>query len=85
MKTQSLPERLAEYFVICGLPKNPSPYDVSKVSIINFNYYLFKILTHAEEIIAPNTSIDFTRFPEPIVDIKVGYIVLIVQQVLLDC
>ncbi|CAH8626758.1 unnamed protein product [Schistosoma bovis] len=59
MKTQSLPERLAEYFVICGLPKNPSPYDVSK------------ILTHAEEIIAPNTSIDFTRFPEPIVDIKI--------------
>ncbi|XP_018648757.1 LOW QUALITY PROTEIN: IPR001194 DENN,domain-containing protein [Schistosoma mansoni] len=59
MKTQSLPERLAEYFVICGLPKNPSTYDVSK------------ILTHAEEIIAPNTSIDFTRFPEPIVDIKI--------------
>ncbi|CAH8555633.1 unnamed protein product [Schistosoma turkestanicum] len=59
MDVRNLPERLAEYFVICGLPKNPRTYDVSK------------ILTHAEEIIAPDTAIDFTRFPEPIVDIKI--------------
>ncbi|KAK4467780.1 hypothetical protein MN116_008707, partial [Schistosoma mekongi] len=59
MDRNNLPERLAEYFVICGLPENPNTYDVSKIH------------THAEEIIAPNASIDFTRFPEPIVDIKI--------------
>ncbi|KAH8857030.1 C-myc promoter-binding protein [Schistosoma japonicum] len=59
MDRNNLPGRLAEYFVICGLPKNPNTYDVSKIR------------THAEEIIAPNASIDFTRFPEPIVDIKI--------------
>nr|CAH8867689.1 unnamed protein product [Trichobilharzia regenti] len=59
MDVKSLPKRLAEYFVICGLPKDPKTYDVSK------------IITHTEEIIAPEVSIDFTRFPEPIIDIKI--------------
>ncbi|CAL8068085.1 unnamed protein product [Calicophoron daubneyi] len=53
------PKRLAEYFVICGLPKEPRPYDLSKV------------VTHAEEIIIPDSTLDFTRFPEPITDIAV--------------
>ncbi|CAH8867329.1 unnamed protein product [Trichobilharzia szidati] len=59
MDVKNLPKRLAEYFVICGLPKDPKTYDVSK------------IITHTEEIIAPEASIDFTRFPEPIIDIKI--------------
>lgn len=54
----SMPERLAEYFVICGLSNNPQPYDVSK------------ILTHGEEIVA-REAIDLTRYPEPITDIKI--------------
>ncbi|VDQ10834.1 unnamed protein product, partial [Trichobilharzia regenti] len=31
MDVKSLPKRLAEYFVICGLPKDPKTYDVSKI------------------------------------------------------
>ncbi|TGZ59597.1 hypothetical protein CRM22_008990 [Opisthorchis felineus] len=50
--------RLAEYFVVCGLPEKPKPYDLTKV------------LTHSEEIIIPDKPVDFTAFPEPIVDIQ---------------
>ncbi|CAH8652420.1 unnamed protein product [Dicrocoelium dendriticum] len=51
-------KKVAEYFLICGLPEKPMSYDLSKV------------LTHAEEIIIPENTVDFTIFPQPIVDIQ---------------
>uniref|UniRef100_A0A5K3FF99 UDENN domain-containing protein n=2 Tax=Mesocestoides corti TaxID=53468 RepID=A0A5K3FF99_MESCO len=53
------PDLLAEYFAVCGLPEEPTPYDVSE------------IIRNGEEIVLSESKcLDFSRYSTPIVDIQ---------------
>ncbi len=55
-----VPDLLVENFAVCGLPEEPTPYDVSE------------ILANGEEIVLSESKcLDFSHYSTPIVDIQI--------------
>lgn len=63
--SSSSSEYIAEYFAVCGLSDNPTPYDVSEI-----------LLNGEEIVLSESKCLDFSRYSTPIIDIQVRVFVI---------
>ena len=55
------PDRIADYFAVCGLSNTPTAYDVSEI-----------LLNGEEIVLSESKCLDFSRYTTPIIDIQVS-------------
>ncbi|VDM35793.1 unnamed protein product [Hydatigera taeniaeformis] len=52
-------DHIAEYFAVCGLSENPTPFDVTEI-----------LLNGEEIVLSESKCLDFSRYTTPIIDIQ---------------